>query len=55
METYEMLRPGRAKSVKTLKEHAEMLRTKYKANRIAELIDEAAEIYEARGILSKRY
>lgn len=55
LETYEMLRPGRAESAQALREQAQMLRRDYGATHIAELIDEAAQVYERRGIFTKRY
>ena len=55
LETYEMLRPGRAESAQALRERAEMLRRRYGAAQIAELIEEAARVYERRGIFTKRY
>ncbi len=55
MRGYEMLRPGRATSSSELLELAEEFRTTYKAERIAKFIEEAAEVYERRGLFSKRY
>lgn len=55
LETYEMLRPGRAESAEALRERAGMLRRDYGATHIAELIEEAAQVYERRGIFTKRY
>jgi propanediol dehydratase small subunit len=54
METYEMLRPGRADR-KTLHAQAEVLRSTYKAELLAKFIEEAAVAYERRGIFAKRY
>jgi propanediol dehydratase small subunit len=55
MKAYEMLRPGRAKSSAELVSLATEFRTTYKAERIAVFIEEAADVYEKRGIFSKRY
>lgn len=55
LEIYDMLRPGRAESAQALRERAQMLRRDYGADRIAELIEEAAHFYERRGIFAKRY
>lgn len=54
METYEMLRPGRA-DLETLHAQAEFLRSTYKAELLADFIEEAAAVYERRGIFTKRY
>jgi propanediol dehydratase small subunit len=55
MQTYEMLRPGRAKSRAELVSLATEFRTLYHAERIASFIEEAAEVYEKRGLFAKRY
>lgn len=55
MQTYELLRPGRAKSRQQLLDQAEMLRTTYNADRIARFIEEAAETYEQRGLFTYRF
>lgn len=55
MSTYELLRPGRAKSRQDLLDRAELLRTTYGAVGIADFIAEAAEIYEKRGLFTFRY
>ena len=55
MSTYEVLRPGRAKSKADLLARAEVFRTIYKAPEIADFITEAAEIYEKRGLFTRRY
>ena len=54
METYDMLRPGRS-SLQSLLERAEMFRRKFGAVKIAAFIEEAATVYERRGIFAKRY
>ena len=55
MSSYEMLRPGRAKSKVQLLEVAETFRQTYKAERMAKFIEEAAEIYESRGLFTYRF
>ena len=55
MSTYELLRPGRAKSRQELYERAGLMRDTYGAPAIADFIQEAADIYEARGLFSRRY
>jgi propanediol dehydratase small subunit len=55
LETYEMLRPGRAENAQALRERAQMLRRDYDAHHIADLVEEAAHFYERRGIFTKRY
>ena len=55
MSTYELLRPGRAKSKQELLDRAEILRDEFKANAIADFIVEAAETYEKRGLFVSRY
>jgi propanediol dehydratase small subunit len=55
MRAYELLRPGRAKSKADLLEMARTMRTTHKAERIALFIEEAADVYEARGLFTKRY
>ncbi len=55
MRSYELLRPGRAKSRLELLELAADFRRSYKAERIARFIEEAADVYEKRGLFSKRY
>jgi propanediol dehydratase small subunit len=55
MRAYEMLRPGRAKSSAELQALAASLRADYGAERIAAFIEEAAAVYEARGLFTKRY
>jgi propanediol dehydratase small subunit len=55
MQIYELLRPGRAKSKAELLDTADMLRNKYNANRMADFVAEAAEIYERRNLFKSRY
>jgi propanediol dehydratase small subunit len=52
---YELLRPGRAKGKADLLEAAKLLRETYKAEQMAVFIEEAAQIYERRGLFSKRF
>lgn len=51
METYEMLRPGRARTRRDFIERAEMFRRDHGAERIAAFLEMAAEIYHRRGLL----
>jgi propanediol dehydratase small subunit len=55
LSTYELLRPGRAGSAAVLIERARALRTEYGAENIAALIEEAAAVYERRGLFSRRF
>ncbi len=55
MSAYELLRPGRAKSKQQLLDAAMVFRQTYKAARTAEFIEEAAEIYERRGLFTYRF
>jgi len=55
MSSYEMLRPGRAKSKEQLLEVANTFRQTYKAERVAKFIEEAADIYERRGLFTYRF
>ena len=55
LQTYELLRPGRAKRREELTAIAERLRSLYGAHRTAALIDEAAEHYVRRGLFVRRY
>ncbi len=55
MSSYEMLRPGRAKSKEQLLEVAKTFHQTYKAERIAKFIEEAAEVYERRGLFTHRF
>ena len=53
--TYELLRPGRAGSKQELLDLAARYRDHHQAPNIAQLIEEAAEVYESRGLFRKRY
>lgn len=55
LETYELLRPGRAPDARTLLAQADMLRREYGAAHVATMIEEAASVYERRGLFQKRY
>jgi propanediol dehydratase small subunit len=55
MSTYELLRPGRAKSRAERTDRAALLRRDHQAHAIADFIDEAAEIYDRRGLFARRY
>jgi propanediol dehydratase small subunit len=52
---YELLRPGRAQSMDELLGAAQELRDRYQAHETAALLEEAAMVYERRGIFSRRY
>ena len=52
IKMYDMLRPNRA-TRQQLTEMAETLKNKYHAHRLAELVTEACEVYDKRGILLK--
>lgn len=55
LQVYELLRPGRAKGKGDLIAAANLLRGTYKAERMAAFIEEAAEVYERRGLFSRRF
>ncbi len=55
MKTYELLRPGRSSSKDDLLAMAETLRRDYGADRIAAFMEEAALVYEKRGLFKTRY
>ena len=55
MSAYELLRPGRAKSKEQLLEVATTFRKEYKAERMAKFIEEAADVYERRGLYTYRF
>ena len=55
MRVYELLRPGRASGKDDLIAVASELRAKYAANGIAVFVEEAARVYERRGLFNKRY
>ena len=55
LAVYEKLRPGRVSSRAELVEAAARMRRDYGAERIAAFIEEAAEVYERRGLFSRRF
>lgn len=55
MLVYEMLRPGRAQSKAELLSAAHDLRAKHGAEKMAAFIEEAAQVYEQRGLFNKRF
>ena len=55
MQVYELLRPGRAKDKAPLLEAARTLRETYRAERMAAFVEEAAAVYERRGIFTHRF
>lgn len=55
MQIYELLRPGRAKDKAPLLAAAATLRDKYGATAMARFVEEAADVYERRGIFTRRY
>jgi propanediol dehydratase small subunit len=55
LRIYELLRPGRAKGRADLLDAAQFLRGTYQAEGMAAFLEEAAEVYERRGLFSKRF
>lgn len=55
LKVYELLRPGRAKSKADLLDAAKVLRETYQAGKMARFVEEAAEIYERRGLFTFRF
>ena len=55
LKTYELLRPGRATCKQELLDLASFWKKMKNANKVAELIEEAAEAYEKKGLFKKRY
>jgi propanediol dehydratase small subunit len=55
MKVYELLRPGRALDPAPLLEAARVLRETYKAHRMATFVEEAAEVYQRRGLFTHRF
>jgi propanediol dehydratase small subunit len=55
METYELLRPGRAPDQEKLLSAAQRLRDEFGAERLAAFVEEATRIYERRGLFRFRY
>ena len=55
LKAYELLRPGRAKTKAELLDAAATFRNTYKAKRVAAFLEEAADVYERRGLFQFRY
>jgi propanediol dehydratase small subunit len=55
MEIYELLRPGRARDKGPLLAAAQKLRQTYGAAKMAAFVEEAAEVYERRGLFTYRF
>jgi propanediol dehydratase small subunit len=55
MAVYELLRPGRATGPEPLREAAAKLRRDYGADRVAALVEEAADVYVRRGLFTRRF
>ena len=55
LDIYELLRPGRAQSADDLRAAANQLRDTYGAKETAALLEEAALVYERRGIFQRRF
>lgn len=55
MRIYELLRPGRARSKDDLLAVAAELRDQYSAKRMAAFVEEAAGVYERRGLFVRRF
>ena len=55
MKAYELLRPGRSSSKDDILAMAERLRRDYGAARIAAFMEEAALVYEKRGLFKTRF
>jgi propanediol dehydratase small subunit len=55
MHVYELLRPGRAESKDTIVAAARELREQYGAKIMAAFVEEAAAVYERRGLFKKRF
>jgi propanediol dehydratase small subunit len=55
MQVYELLRPGRAAEKNALIEAAKVLRRDHGAAKLADFIEEAAEVYERRGLFTYRF
>ena len=55
LKIYELLRPGRAKTKAEVLAAAKLLRETYKATQMAAFVEEAAEVYERRGLFTYRF
>ena len=55
LDVYELLRPGRAQSPEELRAAANQIRDTYGAKETASLLEEAALVYERRGVFQRRF
>ncbi len=55
MSTYELLRPGRAAEKQVMMDAAHRLRSEFAAERMARFVEEAADVYDRRGLFKSRY
>ncbi|NMM43631.1 glycerol dehydratase [Rhodospirillaceae bacterium KN72] len=55
MRVYELLRPGRAGSKQVLLDAATDLRARFDADQLARFVEEAAAVYEKRGLYRNRF
>ena len=55
LRIYELLRPGRARSKNELLDAARLLREQYGAAVMAGFVEQAAEVYERRGLFTYRF
>ena len=55
LDIYELLRPGRAQSADDLRAASNQLRDTYGAKETAALLEEAALVYERRGVFKRRF
>lgn len=55
LQVYELLRPGRAKDKAELLAAAARLRADYRATTMARFVEEAAAVYERRGLFTYRF
>ena len=56
MSAYELLRPGRAKSKQQLLDVAQTFPSNLQApTHVASFVEEAAEVYERRGLFTQRF
>lgn len=55
MEVYELLRPGRAPDKAVLQKVAARLREEFAADKLALFVEEAADVYERRGLFTFRF
>ena len=55
MRVYELLRPGRARGRDDMIAAATELKSKHGAHIMAAFVEEAADVYERRGLFKKRY